>query len=281
MLCCHHSSERNSTAKTTVISMVTGLPFAMPHVGWSAMAVDTRDAGLSRTPLVFRYHSVEPYASDPFGITVHPRRFDRHMRWLNRSGLRGVSMHQLLRAHRDNRQHGLVGLTFDGGYTDFVTEVMPILARYGFSATVFVVARLLGGHNKWDQPGPHKSLMTASDVWRAAAAGMEIGSHSLTHQRLPDSDERVLQDEVRRSRALLSELTGQDVTGFCYPYGEVTAREVAAVRSAGYDYACALRRTPNASLYAIPRTQISDRDRAAHLFAKWAKHECVGLGGGR
>src|SRR5438132_3921790 len=148
------------------------------------MAVEAREIGLFRPPLVFRYHSVEPYASDPFQITVHPERFDRQMRWLRRRGLRGTSMNHLLRAHRENRHHGLVGLTFDGGYADFVTEAMPILTRYGFTGTVFVVAGALGGHNVRDGSGPYKSRMTATDVWRAAAAGMEIGSHSLTHQRL-------------------------------------------------------------------------------------------------
>src|SRR5690349_17403064 len=127
------------------------------------------------------YHSVEPYDVDPYQVTVRPRRFDRQMRWLRRRGMRGVSMAELLAARRAGRDAGLVGLTFDDGYTDFVTEVLPALSRYGFTATVFVVAGALGGHNSWDDGGPRKPLMTAPDVRRAAEAGMEIGSHSLTH----------------------------------------------------------------------------------------------------
>ena len=48
-------------------------------------------------------------------------------------------MRELLRARRPARA-GLVGLTFDDGYADFVTEVLPVLRRYGFTATVFVLA---------------------------------------------------------------------------------------------------------------------------------------------
>ena len=43
-------------------------------------------------PLVLMYHSVEAYESDPYQVTVDPRRFDRQLRWLRRRGLRGVWM---------------------------------------------------------------------------------------------------------------------------------------------------------------------------------------------
>jgi len=40
--------------------------------------------------MVLMYHSVEPYAEDPYQITVSPRRFERQLRWLRRRGLRGL-----------------------------------------------------------------------------------------------------------------------------------------------------------------------------------------------
>jgi len=230
------------------------------------------DTELTPMPLVLMYHSVEPYDADPYQVTVHPQRFDRQLRWLRRRGLRGVSMSELLRARRAGRAAGLVGLTFDDGYTDFVTEVLPALSRYGFGATVFVVAGALGGHNSWDDPGPRKSLMTADDVRRTADAGVEIGSHSLRHVRLPDTDDEELSEQVGQSRLLLGRITGRDITGFCYPYGAAGEREVRAVRAAGYDYACAVHTSPLAGRHAIPRAFIGDRDTSPRLFAKVARH---------
>lgn len=221
---------------------------------------------------VLMYHSVEPYTSDPYQVTVHPDRFARQLRWLRRRGLRGVSMRELLAARRAGTARGLVGLTFDDGYADFVHHVMPVLAEYGFTATVFVVAGSLGGTNEWDVPGPRKRLMTAGEVRQAATAGVEIGSHSLNHRRLTDTDFSTLADEVRRSRTVLSGLTGEDVAGFCYPYGAVGAREAEAVRAAGYGYACAVGATASAGRYALPRTFVGDRDTAPRLWAKWARH---------
>jgi peptidoglycan/xylan/chitin deacetylase (PgdA/CDA1 family) len=218
------------------------------------------------------YHSVERYDADPYQVTVHPRRFDRQLGWLRRRGLRGVSMSELLLARREGRGAGLVGLTFDDGYADFVTEVLPALRRHSFGATVFVIPGSLGGHNSWDEPGPRKPLMTAEDVRRTADAGIEIGSHSLHHIRLPETDDDELTEQVRLSRQILCRITGREVTGFCYPYGGVGEREVRAVRAAGYDYACAVHASPLAGRHAIPRSFIGDRDTSPRLFAKVARH---------
>jgi peptidoglycan/xylan/chitin deacetylase (PgdA/CDA1 family) len=226
------------------------------------------DTERTRPPLVLMYHSVEPYETDPYQVTVHPQRFDQQLRWLRRRGLRGVSMRTLLA----ERAPGMVGLTFDDGYLDFVTEVMPALARYGFSATVFVVAGALGSHNTWDHPGPRKQLMTVADVHEAAAADIEIGSHGLHHVHLSELAKPALAEHVRRSRTILSEISGQDVTGFCYPYGDAAEREEVTVRAAGYDYACATKQTAITGRYALPRAFIGDRDSPPRLLAKVVRH---------
>ncbi|GAB3845193.1 polysaccharide deacetylase family protein [Dactylosporangium cerinum] len=233
-----------------------------------------------RRDLVLMYHSVEQCDHDPFQVTVRPDRFAGQLRWLRRAGWRGVAMRDLLRARAAGTADRLVGLTFDDGYADFVTEVMPLLARHGFTATVFVLAGRLGGDNAWDRPGPRKALMTAADVRRAADAGLEIGSHGLLHRPLPAADPAALAAEVGTSRAALSALCGQDVPGFCYPYGQVGAREVAAVKAAGYEYACAVGRSTLDSRYAVPRVFVGDRDGPTRLAAKWLRHR-ITAGGAR
>jgi len=233
---------------------------------------------MATEPVILMYHSVEPYTEDPYRITVRPERFERQLRWLRRHGLRGVSMRDL-RAAPDPR--GLVGLTFDDGYADFVTRVLPALRRYGFTATVYVVGGAVGGHNAWDADGPRKPLMTADDVRRIADAGVEVGSHSLTHPRLPAVDDRALQDEIGASRVALADLVGGPVDGFCYPYGAAGRREVAMVALAGYGYACAVGARTHAGPHALPRTYIGDSDSAPRLYAKWIRHSLRHRGGVR
>lgn len=234
----------------------------------TASTADTAGAELATMPLVLMYHSVSPYDEDPHEVTVTPQRFQQHMRWLRSRGLRGVAMRELLYARAAGRARGLVGLTFDDGYQDFLTYAMPVMQHFGFTATAFVLADRLGGHNDWDRPGPCKALLTADQVRLVADAGMEIGSHGLNHVPLTGTDDALLTAETARSRTTLQEMLGQEIRGFCYPYGYLDARAVNAVQAAGYEYACAIGPSPTLGRHAIPRTYVHDGDTAWRLDAK-------------
>ncbi len=144
-----------------------------------------KDAGAGRpgraVPAILMYHSVSPYEDDPYDITVRPERFEQQMRWLRRAGRRGTSVRQLLDAHRRGAANGLVGLSFDDGYADFTEYALPVLQGFGFGATMFMPAGLLGGDNAWDPEGPRKPLLSAGQLHQVAAAGIEVGSHGFRH----------------------------------------------------------------------------------------------------
>ncbi|MGA4840794.1 polysaccharide deacetylase family protein [Streptomyces sp. G45] len=240
------------------------------------MSVDTSrpTAACSRSAApawIAMYHSVAPYAEcadDPYQITVTPDRLDAQLARLRRRGLRGVSMSELLRARAAGRATGLVGLTFDDGYRDFVDHALPLLRQHDCTATLFVLPGRLGGVNAWDPLGPRKPLLDGDGIRHAAAHGMEVASHSLTHVDLVHADDETLTREVHGSRRALTELTGAAVEGFCYPYGYVDARVVAAVRDAGYRYACAIAPGPLSSDLALPRVHIGQRDTPPRLWLK-------------
>ncbi|WP_432027079.1 polysaccharide deacetylase family protein [Streptomyces sp. 1222.5] len=218
------------------------------------------------------YHSVGDCADDPYRITVTPERLDRQLHWLRRRGLRGVSVAELLAARARDGGRDLVGLTFDDGYADFLDNALPLLERWGCTATLFVLPGRLGGDNAWDPLGPRKPLLTADGIRRVADAGVEIGSHGLTHVDLTRADDALLTAETTGSRALLEELTGRPVTGFCYPYGTVDRRAVDAVRDAGYDYACAIDPGRLNGPHVLPRVHVGQNDTAVRLFLKRRLH---------
>ncbi len=218
------------------------------------------------------YHSVSSCTDDPYRITVSPYRLDRQLRWLRDRGLSGVSVGELLRARAAGGGAGLVGLTFDDGYTDFVETALPLLRRHGCTATVFVLPGRLGGDNAWDELGPRKPLLTADGIREAASEGMEIGSHGLLHTDLTTADDATLERETRHSRTLLADITGTAPDGFCYPYGTVDARAVEGVRAAGYGYACAIDPGPLTGVHALPRVHVDASDTSVRMFLKRALH---------
>ena len=223
-------------------------------------------------PWVAMYHSVGDCSDDPYRITVTPERLGEQLGRLRRRGLRGVSMAELLAARSRGEGRGLVGLTFDDGYADFLDHALPMLRRHDCGATLFVLPGRLGGDNAWDPLGPRKPLLTADGIRHAARAGVEIGSHGLTHVDLTKADDDLLRAETTESRALLSELIGAPVAGFCYPYGAVDARAIEAVRAAGYRYACAIDPGPLTAPHALPRVHVGQNDTAVRLYLKHRLH---------
>jgi peptidoglycan/xylan/chitin deacetylase (PgdA/CDA1 family) len=218
------------------------------------------------------YHSISPaQLPDPHRLRVHPARLDRHLRLLRRLGLRGVALSELLRAHERGTAGRMVGLTFDDGYTDFLQHAVPVLQRHGMTGTVYVVAGRLGGHNQWDD-GPALDLMDARQVRAVAAAGQEVGSHTMTHARLAGADADTLAAEVTGSRLLLQDVLQQEVASFCYPYGSFDDAAAEAARAAGYDNACVTGDYDPGDRFTLPRCYISPGDTPAHLVARLSRH---------
>ncbi|MFD6276448.1 polysaccharide deacetylase family protein [Streptomyces sp. NPDC060209] len=240
------------------------------------MAADTsapraRTLPIRSQPWILTYHSVSDPTDDPYGITVSADRLDEQLTRLRRRGLTGVGIAELLRARAAGKR-GLVGLTFDDGYADFLDEALPVLLAHGCTATVFVLPGRPGGSNAWDPLGPRRPLLTEEGIRTVAAAGMEVGSHGMLHRDLTQLSDDELRRETHGSRDALHRIVRQAPSGFCYPYGTADRRVVESVREAGYTYGCALVPGTLSGPFALPRTHVSHADRGARLRAKEVRH---------
>ena len=191
---------------------------------------------------VLMYHEVGPHrpGSRLNHWRVRPEDFARQMDLLAGRGYRGVALRDVLDGWRVQGEKRVV-LTFDDGYDGVLSRALPVLRAHGFSATVFVLSKKLGGVNDWDGETPGDALLPESGVRALHAAGVEIGSHGATHRALPALSDADLEAEVAGSKAALEAMTGAPVVSFCYPYGAFDDRSVAAVRAAGYRAATVIR----------------------------------------
>jgi peptidoglycan/xylan/chitin deacetylase (PgdA/CDA1 family) len=204
--------------------------------------VINEDAGnilsaMSALPILC-YHNVA-IAPEDAGfklLYVSPDKFERQLWTLRRLGLRGVSIGEAFARLRNGTARGCVAFTFDDGYADTLTAAAPLLTRYGFRATCYVVSSALGTYNRWDAKylGETKPLMSRAQLEKWLADGMEVGSHSYSHQRLHELPPDAARYEVAESRAALHHMLGVPIEHFAYPFGDFTADTVELVRSAGY-----------------------------------------------
>lgn len=80
-------------------------------------------------------------------------------------------------------------------------------------------------------------LMSAAQLRELIAAGHEVGSHSCSHEILPQLDDAALADEIQRSKAVLESETQAAVRSFCFPNGDYDARCLQLVEQEGYEAA--------------------------------------------
>src|SRR5574337_1015689 len=172
---------------------------------------------------------------------------------------------------RGQRQGRVVVITLDDGYVDNLDAALPVLQKFGFSATTYVVSGSIGRFNEWDAErlGVRKPLMSAAELRRWNDAGMEIGAHTRTHPRLTGCNDAALREEIHGCKKDLEDRLGSAVTQFCYPYGDADDRVATVVREAGYEAATTTRRgraVAGADLWRLPRVQIARH----HLLPQFA-----------
>ncbi|MEM7166486.1 MAG: polysaccharide deacetylase family protein [Planctomycetota bacterium] len=210
--------------------------------GWvgAAMAV-LRKLGLtpvSQTAPVLLYHSISPPAEpavDPWRVT--PQQFEQQLAWLYHAGYRGLSLSEfatcVLQKQGFDRRSVLI--TFDDGYLDFHRHAWPLLRKYGFVATVFVVTAQVGGTTVWDRDlGVDVPLMDWGQLREVAAAGVSIGSHSHDHVRLTDLVADAMKAQLTLSRQRLSDELAVAPNAVSYPWGQSNDSVSHAATAAGY-----------------------------------------------
>lgn len=211
------------------------------------------------------------------GLVVAPSTFARHMAAMNVMGYRGLSMRDLEPYLRGQAQGKVFGITFDDGYENNLQNALPVLNRYGFTSTCYVVADLIGCVNRWDDGRNVKKvpLMTREQLLSWVAGGQEIGSHTLTHPFLNRLSEAEQIHEIQDSKTKLEALLGQQtqVNHFCYPYGALNAFSIACVKSAGYLTATTTNRgrvfnTSQVDMMLLPRVLITRRTSWLQLIFK-------------
>jgi|GEM_PF-902584 len=202
-----------------------------PTATWPLVAADAPgppfDVAL-RVP-VLMYHRIAPAdqvgRSLP-GLVVSPDLFAAQLEAPVAAGWRSITAAQLaadLAAGVQPPPRTFV-ITFDDGRSDGYTEAFPILRRLGLVATFYVITGRIGMADN----------LSASQLGDLAAAGMEIGSHTVDHVRLSSANPEAAQLQLTRSAALIASVTGQRPTTFAYPFGGLDPFAQSLVLSTGY-----------------------------------------------
>ena len=162
---------------------------------------------------------------------VSPDAFERQMNLLYQWGYRTISVELLVRAIKEGAELPAkpIILTFDDGSETTYTTALPIMQKYGFTGTSYIVYNYVG----------IPSYMNVAQIRALYASGWEVGSHGLSHTDLTIRTDRQM-DEVVESRRKLRSLLDIPILSFSYPFGAYNSDSLYYVHYAGYAAAMGL-----------------------------------------
>ena len=216
---------------------------------------------------ILMYHRVAPTGAPTMAsYRVTPEGFEDHLRYLRKAGFYSVRLEdwQAAMAARRPLPGRAIAITFDDGYQDFYEYAHPLLKKYGFTATVFLVADLIGRSNLWDEAyGEGIPLLGWQEIRQLRDEGIIFGSHSMSHRPLTSLSAKEIWQEGERSRTLLERGLGVPVTAFAYPYGDFNAVVEDLIGACGYRIGLSCRQGLSRfqdRLLALPRIEVRGSD---------------------
>jgi peptidoglycan/xylan/chitin deacetylase (PgdA/CDA1 family) len=208
-------------------------------------------------PILMYHHIVyfpQSQQTNLDGLYVYTHNFDAQMAYLKLNRYDVISLDVLYQGLEKGKgvPEKSVVLTFDDGYSDFYFDAFPILKKYGFTATVFIITGKVGtaGYLNWRQ------------IRELADNGMTIGAHTVGHVNLATESSVVAENQITKSREDLEFALKQKIKFFSYPAGGYNTslfkyleenNFLAAVTTENGDV------TIDSQLYQLPRKRVNGK----------------------
>ena len=164
---------------------------------------------------VLMYHSI---SRDNNRISVSVTNFKKQMKLMSLLGYKGYSLNKI----NSKTSKKKIIITFDDGYENIFTEAMPVLKKFNFSATCFIVNKKIGYFNDWDKNQKNfkkKKLMNKKQINTWINNGFEVGSHTMNHYNLKYLSNDQKKYQILKPKQFFETNYGINIQSFSYPFG--------------------------------------------------------------
>ncbi len=228
------------------------------------------------TPVLF-YHKISKPRRDSKvrGAFTPPQRFRRQMTYLKKQGLQFYTASELIKhfQHHGEFPSRSVALTFDDGWQDNYTNAFPVLKELGIKATIYIISSSIGQMSTaattpaGDRGYPH---LTREEILEMAHAGIEFGSHTMSHAWLNQIPESEVKTEIEMAKREIENLVQKPCWTIAYPAGYFSDAARRAAQEAGHigGFSTIYGPTDTVDLFALNRVEVLRRDRFTFQFAR-------------
>ena len=243
-----HQDRPRWARRIVLLVMLLAIPFllASPKQMTASMVADSENG---TKVLILNYHKID----DTFiSLAVRPEDFDAQMKYLADNGYHTITPDELYDSLAGNAElpEIPVMITFDDGYKDNYENAYPILKKYGFKGTIFVVSSFLG---------VYPNYMTWDQAREMDADNISIQSHTVDHKSMTDLSDDELRAELVDSKKKIEKELGHEIGYMAYPTGTYNLHIANLVKEAGYKAAFTIKygNVDKASnIYALERVPV-------------------------
>ena len=209
---------------------------------------------------MLNYHQINNEAHN--ALTLSASEFEAQIDYLARSGYTPITPAQLA----DYLQHGAelppnpILITFDDGYEDNYRVAYPILQKYHFTATIFLITDFVGNNGRY---------LNWKQVREMRDHGFVFQSHTLNHILLPRASDDEIRLQLVKSKEAIEWRLGQKVEFLAYPGGAYDQRVIRLAKEAGYRGAFTInfgRATRPCEMFKLNRIPIFE---GSHTFLRF------------
>ena len=223
------------------------------------------------------YHKISKPRRDSKvrGAFTPPQRFRRQLTYLKKQGFGFYTASELInhfQLHGEFPERA-VALTFDDGWQDNYTNAFPVLKELGIKATIFIIPSSIGQMSTaattpaGDRGYPH---LSREEILEMADAGIEFGSHTMSHAWLNQLPESEVKTEIEQAKQEIENLVQKPCWTIAYPAGYFSDTARRAASDAGHiaGFTTIYGPTDRIDLFALNRIEVLRRDRFTYQLAR-------------
>jgi peptidoglycan/xylan/chitin deacetylase (PgdA/CDA1 family) len=215
------------------------------------------------------YHSIDDKKLPKLkGLRVDTKTFEKQIAYLAKNKYKSYTLAEMIE-QKDKLEKKSVVITFDDGYRDNLTNALPILKKYNFKATIFLIINRFDNdwslYRKTKNAGivNHIEKLTDDDVNELLKSNLiEIGAHTINHKNFSSITKEEKLEEIIKSKDEIEKTFNIKCKTFSYPFGIYDKGDEKLVEKAGFIGAVTteVRRVNlnNDSLFLLPRINIKN-----------------------
>ncbi len=220
---------------------------------------------------VLCYHRFGPTVADSMTVTTPV--FEAQLKWLQDNGYTVIPLRTLvnyLLGQGPPPPPKSVVITADDAHKTVYTEMLPLVKKYNIPVTLFIYPSAVSRASY---------VMTWEQLKELQATGLfDFQSHTFWHPNFkkekkklkPEEYQKLVQDQLVKSKASLERRFGQTVDILAWPFGIYDEELEQAAARAGYVAAFSIERrfaNPSERIMAQPRYLMVNGDKIANFAA--------------